>query len=86
MDNYEGLVITNLDQLATPDASWHRGDGEYKAAISIISDDNYSATRTTRILDVRKRYRFRKVGGRIRRLGKRSPVTVRHGTRQKRSP
>ncbi len=25
-------------------------------------------------------------GGRIRRLGKRSPVTVRHGTRQKRSP
>lgn len=52
MDNYEGLVITNLDQLATPDASWHRGDGEYKAAISIISDDNYSATQTTRILDV----------------------------------
>lgn len=52
MDNYEGLVITNLDQLATPDASWYRGDGEYKAAISIISDDNYSATQTTRILDV----------------------------------
>lgn len=85
MDNYEGLVITNLDQLATPDASWHRGDGEYKAAISIISDDNYSATQTTRILDVEAEP-FQKTGGRIRRLGKRSPVTVRHGTRQKRSP
>lgn len=52
MDNYEGLVITNRDQLATPDAAWYRGDGSYKADISIISDDNYNASQTTRILDV----------------------------------
>lgn len=51
MDNYEGLAITNLDQLATPDASWYRSD-TYKAQISIISDDNYNATQTTRVLDV----------------------------------
>lgn len=55
MDNYEGLVITNRSELASPDSPYYRGDAVPTAKISIISDDNYSAKQWTRILNVESR-------------------------------
>jgi len=48
MDNYEGMAITRVHRVG-------RGKGPVVAGVSLISDDNFSATQITRILNLAAR-------------------------------